>query len=60
MVTLNEDINKMSCRNIAIVLSPNLYSVNTENAMFALTMSQKVADFTTKCLVARLQLKHKT
>lgn len=58
VVTLHEDTNKMGCKNIAIVLSPNLYSVNTENAMYALTMSQKVADFTTKCLAARLKLKH--
>lgn len=52
---MNEDLNKMSARNIAIVLAPNLFSVNTENAMYALTMSQKVADFTTKCLAARLK-----
>lgn len=55
LVVMNEDLNKMSARNIAIVLAPNLFSVNTENAMYALTMSQKVADFTTKCLAARLR-----
>lgn len=32
----------MSVRNMAIVLSPNLYAVNSENAMVALTMAQKV------------------
>ena len=55
---MNEDFNKMGARNIAIVLAPNLFSVNTENAMYALTMSQKVADFTTKCLAARLKTRY--
>lgn len=37
-----EALNKMGPKNVAIVLSPNLYSVTTENAMVALTMSQTV------------------
>ena len=41
-MVINEDLNKMGARNIAIVLAPNLFSINTENAMYALTMSQKV------------------
>jgi hypothetical protein len=53
-----EDTNKMSARNMAIVLSPNLYAVNSENAMVALTMAQKVAEFTTNLLSARLKSKY--
>lgn len=48
----------MSARNMAIVLSPNLYAVNSENAMVALTMAQKVAEFTTNLLSARLKNKY--
>jgi hypothetical protein len=39
---MNEDSNRMSAKNMAIVMSPNLFSVNTENPMVALTMAQKV------------------
>lgn len=39
-------------------MSPNLFSVNSENSMFALTMSQKVADFTVKLLSSRLLTKY--
>lgn len=57
LVVLNEHTNRMSAKNMAIVVSPNLYTVNTENPMVALTMAQKVADFTTQLLLARLELK---
>ena len=57
-VVLNEDVNKMTAKNMAIVMSPNLYSVTTENAMVALTMSQKVAQFCTVLLQSRLQVKY--
>ena len=41
-IVMNEDRNKMSVKNMAIVMSPNLYAVTSENAMVALTMAQKV------------------
>jgi hypothetical protein len=53
----NEHVNKMSAKNMAIVVSPNLYAVNSENPMVALTMAQKVAEFTTKLLAGRLKMK---
>lgn len=57
-IVLNEDTNKMTVRNMAIVMSPNLYSVNSDNAMVALTMAQKVAEFMTNLLSARLLSKY--
>ncbi len=54
MVVLEEKVNKMTAKNMAIVISPNLYAVNSENPMVALTMSQKVADFCTVLLKSRL------
>lgn len=56
-VVMEEHVNKMSARNMSIVVSPNLYTVSTENPMVALTTAQKVADFTTNVLLARLQMK---
>ena len=56
-VVMNEAVNKMSAKNMSIVMSPNLYQVNAENPMAALTMAQTIADFTTKCLAARLKEK---
>uniref|UniRef100_A0A7S3K0I9 Rho-GAP domain-containing protein n=1 Tax=Aureoumbra lagunensis TaxID=44058 RepID=A0A7S3K0I9_9STRA len=38
------DINRMTAHNMAVVMSPNLYSTQAENPMAALTMAQKVAD----------------
>ncbi|GMH53849.1 hypothetical protein TL16_g01545 [Triparma laevis f. inornata] len=57
-VVQNEDNNKMSAKNMAIVMSPNLFSINSENPMVALTMSQKVADFCTVLLRSRLKVIH--
>lgn len=57
MFVQNEHVNKMSAKNMAIVVSPNLYAVNSENPMVALTMAQKVAEFTTKILAGRLKMK---
>ncbi|CAE7514529.1 gacA, partial [Symbiodinium microadriaticum] len=57
-IVMNEDSNKMSVKNMAIVMSPNLYAVTSENAMVALTMAQKVAEFTTNILAARLLSKY--
>ncbi|GMI20528.1 hypothetical protein TrCOL_g3802 [Triparma columacea] len=56
-VVMNEKVNRMSAKNMAIVMSPNLYSISSENPMAALTMSQKVADFTTVVLKSRLGVK---
>lgn len=52
----HEHVNKMSAKNMAIVVSPNLYAVTTENSMVALTMAQKVAEFTTKILAGWLKM----
>ena len=57
LFVLNEHVNKMSAKNMAIVVSPNLYAVESENPMVALTMAQKVAEFTTKILAGRLKMK---
>lgn len=51
---VNEDVNKMSAKNMSIVMSPNLYQTDSQNPMAALTMAQKIADFTTKLLAGRL------
>uniref|UniRef100_A0A7S2W562 Rho-GAP domain-containing protein n=1 Tax=Rhizochromulina marina TaxID=1034831 RepID=A0A7S2W562_9STRA len=56
-IVMNESVNKMSAKNMAIVMSPNLFQTNAENPMAALTMAQKIADFTTKLLASRLQEK---
>lgn len=37
-------------------MSPNLFSIATDNPMYALTMSQKVADYTFALLSARIKL----
>ena len=48
--------NKMTCKNLAIVLTPNLYVVDTGpgcNPMEALVMSKKSGDMVEKLLLAR-------
>jgi hypothetical protein len=57
-IVMNEAVNRMSAKNMAIVMSPNLFSISSDNPMVALTMSQKVADFTTKLLAWRLRTKY--
>ena len=47
----------MSAKNMSVVVSPNLYQINSANPMAALTMAQKIADFTTKMLAGRLREK---
>ncbi|OQS05916.1 hypothetical protein THRCLA_02008 [Thraustotheca clavata] len=54
LVVKNEKQTKMSAKNMAIVLSPNLFSIESDNPMVALTMSRQVAEFTTIILNARL------
>ena len=46
-IVQNEALNKMSTKNMAIVLSPNLYQTSDDsmaNPMAALTMAQKVQE----------------
>jgi hypothetical protein len=57
-ICMNEKVNRMTVKNISICMSPNLYSINSENPMVALTMSQKVADFTSIVLASRLEVTH--
>ncbi|GLD96055.1 hypothetical protein PINS_up004733 [Pythium insidiosum] len=54
-VVNHEAQNKMTARNMAIVISPNLFSITSDNPMYALTMSQKVAEFTFVLLDARMK-----
>ena len=52
--------NKMTCKNLAIVLTPNLYVVDTGpgcNPMEALVMSKKSGDMVEKLLLARRLVK---
>jgi hypothetical protein len=56
-VVVNEKVNKMSAKNMAIVISPNLFGVETDNPMVAVSLAHKVAEFTQVSLVARLKTK---
>jgi hypothetical protein len=56
-VVVNEAVNKMSAKNMAIVISPNLFGVETDNPMVAVSLAHKVAEFTQVSLVARLKSK---
>ena len=47
--------NKMTAKNMSIVLSPNLLQVETENPMVAITVAQQVADYTLALLEAYTQ-----
>jgi len=53
-VVANCSINKMTAQNLAIVVAPNLYDINTPNPMQGLFLSQKCAAFLnhvlTQCL----------
>jgi len=46
----------MTTKNISICISPNLYSISSDNPMAALTLSQKVADFMFVVLTSRLMM----
>jgi len=56
-VVLRADANKMTSKNMAIVMSPNLYStaLGHGDPMAAITMAQKVADCTNAILDWRLR-----
>ena len=41
-VVVEENVNKMSAKNMAIVVAPNLYQLESDNPMVALTKSQEV------------------
>ena len=59
LVVKNEEVNKMSCKNIATCISPNLFEVHiTDNAMAAMTKTQTLVEFMTKILAARLKFHH--
>jgi len=45
MVAVNSPVNKMTSQNLAIVLAPNLYDINSTNPMEGLILSQKCAQF---------------
>ena len=57
-VVLNKDVNKMTAVNMAIVVSPNLFSVETENPMVAMAWTTKVAEFMKLALRSRLFVLH--
>jgi len=44
-VAVNSEVNKMTAQNLAIVVAPNLYDLQTPNPMEGLIMSQKSAQF---------------
>jgi len=56
-VVQNEANNKMSAKNMAIVICPNLYSINGEKPMVALTMAGKVADFCTVLVYGEIRIR---
>jgi len=56
-VVLNEEKTKMSARNVAICVSPNLFSITDPNPSTVLVLSQKVAEFTLRILASRMQVK---
>lgn len=44
-IVSNSAVNKMTAQNLAIVVAPNLYDINTPNPMEGLFLSQKCAAF---------------
>ena len=58
-VVLHKDINKMSEKNMAIVVAPNLYSIKLDmnNPMAAMTWTQRIAKFIEVVLQARMIVK---
>jgi len=54
-VASREAVNKMSPRNLAIVVAPNLFAMNDQNQVDAVMLSQKVVVFVAKVLHAKLQ-----
>jgi hypothetical protein len=58
-VVLKADVNRMNAHNMAIVISPNLFSLSVDaNPMESLLVSQKVCQFTTSALRWRMATEH--
>jgi len=53
-VARNSEVNKMTSQNLAIVIAPNLYDINTPNPMEGLILSQKCAQFLNHVLNSRM------
>jgi len=45
LIVSNSKVNKMTSQNLAIVVAPNLYDINTPNPLEGLFLSQKCAAF---------------
>jgi len=45
LIVSNSAVNKMTAQNLAIVVAPNLYDINTPNPLEGLFLSQKCAAF---------------
>ena len=56
-IVANEPVNRMTAENMAIVLSPNLFTVSTENPMAGMEWTRKVTKFTSTALRARILLR---
>jgi len=56
-VAANEQQNKMSARNLAIVVAPNLFSTSEIDPVESLTLSQKVVNFVFQLLEYQLSEK---
>ena len=57
-VVAHKETNKMSAKNMAIVIAPNLYSiVDLSNPMAAMTWTQRIARFAEVVLMARMQVR---
>jgi len=54
VIVTNSKVNKMTAQNLAIVVAPNLYDINTPNPMEGLFLSQKCAAFLNHVLLATL------
>ena len=61
-VALREDVNKMSTKNCAIVMGPNLYQYDDRSAstdpMQALVVSNKCCSILSNLIIHNLQVKH--
>lgn len=55
VIVANSAVNKMTAQNLAIVVAPNLYDINTPNPMEGLFLSQKCAAFLNHVLLATMR-----
>ena len=57
-VVEHSSVNKMSAKNMAIVLAPNLYRIHDlSNPLAAITLTQRIAKFTEVVLVANIAIR---